>query len=133
MKVASIRTDLKLFLGFSLYSMLFWSLALGCYAILRFWGLGEELFIKTHISSDLYEQDFFLQYSTGCLILGAVLGIFYCTIDFIFEKVISHNLSLGGELVLKNLIHFICTIAVFTVSLNTASTVYGLELNTQSG
>ena len=126
-----MNTELKQYFKLLRSSVIFWSFALACYTIFRYLGLEGEINIQGTLTPT--EIIPFKTIFLISAIIGSVLGILYASIEFYFEKNISKRISLGTALVLENLIAFITTIIIFTVSQTVISNVFNLEINTQSG
>ena len=124
-------TELKRYLALLRSSTLFWAFAMICYGFFRYFGLEGDVEIRgTNLPVDV------MSFGTLCLILaliGSILGIFYASIEFYFEKYISKKLSLGISLILENLVAFVSTIVIFTVAQTIISDIFPIEINTQRG
>lgn len=112
-------------------SMLFWTFALGCYAIFRFLGIEDSPGIQ--IKEELAIQHSFTRPFLVLISIGIVLGVLYAILDFFFDIFISKRLILGLNLILKTLLYFIFTIIVFTIALEIASDAFAIEFNTKLG
>jgi adenylate cyclase len=63
-------------------SMLFWTFALGCYAIFRFLGIEDSPGIQ--IKEELAIQHSFTRPFLVLISIGIVLGVLYAILDFFF-------------------------------------------------
>lgn len=126
-----MNSNLEQYLKSLWLSVVFWSFALGCYAIFRFLGLQEE---KGIIIAKEYTNLISLSNSiTTFIIIGAILGILYASIEFLFDKIISRKLSLGLSLLLQNIIDFVVTVVIFTVTLSIMSKAFNVYVDTGIG
>lgn len=114
--------NLKRYLNLLWQSIVFWSVALGCFAIFRYFGLDEEDGVT--VIDEIAGTKGFLKPLASLGAMGAVLGVLYASIDFLFDKLISKRLSLGLMLILKTVIEFVFTIAVFSITATVVSKVF---------
>jgi len=114
-------------------SAVFWSFALTCYAIFRYLGLEEDLKMR---GVQLPTSNIEINFGTIILIfiiIGAVLGVLYSTIEFYFEKRVSKRMSMGVALVFENIIAFFSTIIIATIFQIIVSNIFQIDLNIKSG
>ncbi|WP_271784264.1 adenylate/guanylate cyclase domain-containing protein [Aquimarina algiphila] len=108
-------------------SIFFWGIALGCYVIFRFFGIDEEVGIQTNPDFRFKEALF------AFVILGMFLGLIYATVDFIFDKFFSKQITLGLRIIVKSFIDFTITITIFTMMLKISSKIFNVDFNTEQG
>ncbi|UII80988.1 adenylate/guanylate cyclase domain-containing protein [Flagellimonas sp. CMM7] len=124
--------NLKRYLNLLWQSIVFWSVALACFAIIRYFGLEDEDGIT--VIDDIAGTKGFLKPLASFSAMGGVLGILYASIDFLFDKLISKRLSLGLMLVTKTFIEFVFTIAVLTLTATIVSKVFTfVDFNVEPG
>lgn len=128
-----MNTALKQYVQLLKRSMVFWSFALVCYTIFRYLGLEGEIEIRGTGTLTSTENIPFKILLLATAIIGAILGILYASIELYFEKKISKRISLGTSLVLENLVAFIVTIIIFSISQMVFSEIFNIEINTQRG
>ncbi len=114
--------NLKRYLNLLWQSIIFWSTALACFAIFRYFGLDEENGIT--VINDIAGPTGFLKPLASFSAMGAVLGMLYASIDFLFDKLISKRLSLGLMLIVKTFTEFVFTIAVLSITATIVSRVF---------
>lgn len=122
-----MNSELKQYLKLTRSSVIFWSFAMVCYVIFRYLGLEGEMIVgETSVPT---EQVRFSTLALISVLIGAIMGVFYATIEFYFEKSISKRLSLGTALVLENTVAFISTIIIFTISQTIISDIFNIEIS----
>lgn len=122
-----MNSELKQYLKLTRSSIIFWSFAMFCYVIFRYLGLEGEMIVgETSVPT---QQIRFTTLALISLLIGAIMGVFYATIEFYFEKSISKRLSLGTALILENTVAFISTIIIFTISQTIISDIFNIEIS----
>ncbi len=112
-------------------SVLFWSIAMGLYSILRYYGIDEEDHFTVVTS---YSGTLGILYSLLKLTsIGILIGALYTTIDFIFDAFAARRISLTNDVVIRTLFHFMTTIFVFTMVTDVFSDFNNTNVNTDSG
>ncbi len=124
------RNSLK-YLNYLLQSVIFWSVAMGLFGVLRYYGLEEE-------EGVIVEKGFEGLTSIGkilplFLLTGGILGVIHASIEFLSERVVSKRLSVGVRTLLKLLIYFVFIIIVLTLLMELVSTIYNVNINNESG
>ncbi len=126
-----MNRNLNLYLQLLWQSVLFWSIVMALYSIFRYYGLDEE--IGFTVIEEYSGNQGTLRALMGFTIIGALIGILYASIDFVFDKYNSGRLSLVYDLTIRTFLYFTTTIAVFTLIMELFSEIYGINLNTDSG
>ncbi len=126
-----MNRDLKLYLQQLWQSILFWSVAMSVYAILRYYGIDEEVGIT--VIEEFRGNSGVLKAVIAHLTIGVLIGILYATIDFFFDTYSSNKLLMVYDIIIRTLLYFVFTIAVFTIVLELFSTLYNIALNTDRG
>ncbi len=111
-------------------SALFWGFAFVSLAIFRYFGLNQEISQATgqNISSTPIEVPFIIATA-----IGLVLGILFGLINFFFDKSIAQKVSLGFNILLKTLSHFLATVFTLTLILTLLSKIFPLNINLAPG
>ncbi len=126
-----MNRNLKLYLQLLWQSVLFWTIVMGLYSIFRYYGLDEE--IGFTVIEEYSGHQGTLRALIGFTSIGALIGLLYATIDFVFDKYNSGRLSLVYDLTIRTFLYFATTIAVFTLIMELFSEIYGINLNTDRG
>ena len=113
-----------------LQSVAFWTLAMFCYAVFRFYGVDQEIGVTIH---EAFQDNIFVQPMIFLLMLGFGLGVFYTFLDLVIEKFISKKIPLGLNLLLKTILYFIVTVFMATIVITFAYTIFDLDLSLESG
>jgi len=112
-------------------SVLFWSIAMAMYSIFRYYGIDEEEgFTVIREYSGIQGT---IRALMGFGAIGALLGILYATIDFVFDKYVANRILLFYDVICRTFLYFITSVIVFTIIMNIFSELYGLNLDTQPG
>lgn len=112
-------------------SVVYWSLALGFFAILRYYGAdGNSAAI---INPNLDEKSPILPHLSVLMSMGACLGVLYALIEWYFENSILRRFTLGLHLMLKTMAYFISSIIIFTIVLNITSNILPVDFNLERG
>ena len=91
-------------------SVVFWSLAMSCYAMFRYFGADQEIAFRLREGFDAKRA--LVEPLLLFLIMGMGLGILYAIVDALFEKYTPKKTVLGLSLLIKTLLHFVATIIV---------------------
>ena len=79
-----MHQNLKHFIKLLVQSIVFWTLAMFCYAVFRYYGLDQEIAIALKKGFDDYDS--VVQPLVIFTSIGFGLGILYALIDYLFEK-----------------------------------------------
>lgn len=112
-------------------SILFWTFAMFCYGIFRYYGLEQEgmYTLKDGIT---VKRAFFEPLTVTC-IMGFGLGIVYAIVDFMIEKYMTKKISLGLSFLIKTFFHFFVTILVVSTIITFASKVIAVNVEIKFG
>lgn len=111
-------------------SVLFWSLAMCCFAIFRFYGIKQEIGVAIE---DGFEEGIFIQPLLFMTLLGVGLGILYSIIDFIIGRYVSKRVSLGLSLLFKTALYFIITVIMASLILSMAYDILDFDRSVEPG
>ena len=100
------------FLGVSIQSVAFWTIALYCYGMFRYFGIEQEVDVTTNKGFE--ERDLFIRPLVILTSVGIGLGLLYALVDFLFEKYVSRKISLGLSIAFRIWLYFIATILTVT-------------------
>ncbi len=123
--------DLKLYLELLWQSILFWAVVMGLYSLFRYYGMDEEVGVT--VIAEFSGNQGTIKALQGFMVIGILIGFLYATIDFFFDKYTSDRLSLVLDLVLRTIVYFVTTVAVFTAVIRLFSKVYNLPLDSSRG
>ncbi|MEW7292181.1 adenylate/guanylate cyclase domain-containing protein [Aquimarina sp. 2304DJ70-9] len=126
-----MNRNLKEYLQLLWQSILFWALVMGLYSIFRYYGMDEEVGIT--VIAEFSGNRGALKALQGLMSVGVLIGVIYATIDFFFDKYTSNRISLVLDLIVRTILYFITTVAVFTGVIRVFSNVYNLPLDTSRG
>ena len=111
-------------------SLLFWTIGMGLFGFLRYYGLDDNEGI---LLTGKYAEMPFWKTILNHAIVGFSIGLLYSTIDYLFDKFGPKKLSIGLDLALKSLIYFVASIALFTVVLEIFTALDQINIDTQRG
>ncbi|GGD28047.1 adenylate/guanylate cyclase domain-containing protein [Hyunsoonleella pacifica] len=101
----------KKFLISVFQSVVFWILAFFIFIFIKYNGIEAELEIYTDDVLNLPIPEF---YQFG-LLLGAIIGIFYGIIEFLFDEYLSKKMILGINIMVKSIIYFILIVVLLSI------------------
>lgn len=105
--------------------MIFWTLAMVCYAVFRFYGLREEVAFG---GGENFDESFSFGRAFGFLALvGLGLGFLFGWVDVLFEKYKPKKLPLGLNVLLKTALYFLVAIFVITTAGSAAVKVFNFD------
>ncbi len=102
---------IKKFLVAVFQSILFWMLAFFIFVFIKYNGIEYELEVYTDDVLNLPIQEF---YQFG-LLLGAIIGVLYGIIEFLFDTYLSKRMVLGVNIMVKSIIYFILIIVLLSI------------------
>ena len=111
--------------------VVFWALALGLFAIFRFFGLDDD----QYFNPDSYRSDqpFILMPFVVLSIFGALLGFAFYFIEGYFEKKVVTRVTLGLSILLKTLAYLAASVLFLTLVLQVVSTLLDFDINLEVG
>ena len=104
--------NLSHFLRLLAQSVTFWTIALFCYVMFRYFGIEQEIGVT--INKGFEGGVIFMRPLVALTFVGIGLGALYALVDFLFEKYVSKKISLGLSLALKIGLYLIATILTVT-------------------
>jgi adenylate cyclase len=126
-----MNQNFRHFLKLLWQSVLFWTLAMFCYAMFRHFGTYQEIAYSLNEGFDAKRA---LRVPLLILtVMGFALGILYALVDFLFEKYIPKKISLGLGLLIKTLLHFVATIIVINAVGRTVSKIFEVNVDFEFG
>ena len=122
-----MNMNTKAFFKLLYQSVVFWGITVFCYGIFRYYGLGieEEITIKKGFEG----RDTFIQLLVIFTFMGMALGALYALVDFVFEKIKSKKMSLGLDLSIKLILHFLATILLVSLTRYIASNIMNIDFD----
>ncbi|WAC02018.1 hypothetical protein N7U66_19710 [Lacinutrix neustonica] len=121
-----MKTTTLQFIRLLLSTCIFWSLAFCVFIFIRYYAIGAEEGI---IVTD-YSISEILYYG---VLLGLFIGTLFAIIEFLFDKLLSKNLSLGLVLIEKFVIYFLGIILSVNYIFTLAEAALELNLTTEEG
>lgn len=118
--------NLKQFIKLLFITILYWSLAFSMFVIIRYYAIGAEEGLDDSVIS-------ILELISLGSIKGIVVGFFYAIVEFLFDKYMTKNVSLGLILVKKFIIYLILLIFSSTFLLTIAEYQIDINLTNESG
>jgi adenylate cyclase len=118
-----MRRTFQQYLLFALRSILFWVFAFSFMIIIRYFGIFEEKGVSILPKYKLPILDLL----TYVAVSSVPFGIFYATIEFLFDRYLAKNLSLGVIVFTKNFIYLVTLI--FLVSYVVEYSGYMLDVS----
>jgi len=125
-----MNRNVSSFLKKLLLSVIFWTLAMFCFAVFRFYGLGQEIGISIE---EGFEDGAFVQPTIFTSLLGFGLGILYAILDFLVEKYVTKRISLGFNLLLKTGLYFVVTVIMASIVISVAYKILDFDLSIEAG
>ncbi len=129
--ITHMHKELKRYLRNLWQSVIFWTLALFLWGLLRFYGLADMEGI--HIDAKFQEAmqiNFLLRFFTFA---GILVGIIFANIEFFFEKYSSNKLTLGLRVFFKSCLYLLTVIIIATATKELAMSRFDLEINNDLG
>ncbi len=126
-----MNQNFRHFLKLLWQSIVFWTLAMFCYAIFRYFGADQEIAFQLKEGFDAKRalREPLLVFT----VVGLGLGILYALVDFMFEKYAPKKISLGLALLIRTLLHFIATIFVINAVGRSASKIFEVNVDFEFG
>ena len=121
------QRNLRQFLKRLGQSILYWMLAMGLYAVFRYFGLSEEEGITTppEFKFSLALRMF--------LLFGLLLGVVSFFIEYILDKYLSKRVSIGLNLMISSFAYLFTTIFLSTIIIEITNRVYHMGINNSRG
>ncbi len=126
-----MNRNLRRYLQLLWQSILFWGVAMGLYSIFRYYGIDEEEGFT--VISEYSGFQGTIRAMMGFTSIGVLIGVLYASIDFLFNKFTSNRLSLAYNIIIRTLLYFLATVAIFTLIMSLFSEIYDLNLDTDHG
>jgi adenylate cyclase len=126
-----MNRNLRHFLKLLWQSVAFWTPAIICFGIFRYYGIEEEEGITVRGGFDGGKT--FFQPMLIFSLLGFGLGILYALVDFFFERYKYKKMALGLDLLIKSILHFVVTIFFVTVIRHISSGMLNVDFNPEPG
>lgn len=126
-----MNRNLRHFFKLLWQSVVFWTIAMFCFAIFRYFGIDQE--IGFTVKKGFEEQRALSEALLVFSIMGFGLGILYALVDFLFERYMSKKIPLGLSLLVKTWLHFVATIFIMTVVGRTMSQVFDVNIDFEIG
>ncbi|RKN81172.1 adenylate/guanylate cyclase domain-containing protein [Ulvibacterium marinum] len=122
---------IRMFLNYLWQSILFWTFAMLLWAMFRFYGIESEEGIT--ISADFRQGMQMKNILPLFALAGFLMGIFYATVEFAFERYNSKRRSIGLTIVIKTLIYLFFIILIATSMIELGTNLFGLQKNNDPG
>lgn len=119
------------FLSVLLKSVAFWTIALYCYGMFRFFGIEQEVDFTTN--KGLEGRDIFIRQLVLLTSVGIGLGLLYAIVDKLFEKYVSKKISLGLSIALKIWLYLLASILTVTTFGTIASQFISVHIQFKFG
>lgn len=126
-----MNRNLTRFLKLLWQSVVFWTIAMFCFAIFRYFGMDQE--IGFTVKKGFEEQRALSEALLVLSIMGFGLGILYAFVDFLFERYMPKKIPLGLSLLVKTWLHFVATIFIMTAVGRTMSKVFDVNIDFEIG
>lgn len=126
-----MHKTLKTFLNHLWQSILFWTLALVLWGFFRFFGLDDEpiISIKPEFRTNFQLTKMLPLFAFA----GFIVGVFYATVEFLFEKYSSKRRSIGLTILIKTLIYLFLIIIIATLMIELGTQTIGIQKNNDLG
>ena len=112
-------------------SVLFWALTMMFFGALRFYGIDQDEGITIEPG---FEDMITLRVILPLMALfGAVMGIVYGTVEYLFDGFVSKRLSLGFRTLIKLLVYYLFLIIIMTLLIEFVIFLYDVNLNNEVG
>jgi len=121
------QRNLKLFLRQLWQSVVYWIIAMGLFAIFRYFGLSEEEGITASVEYN------FPRALSMFVLFGLFIGFVSAFIEFFLDKYLSKRVSMGLNLIISSLVYLMATIILSTLIIEITNTVYELGINNDRG
>ncbi len=122
---------IRMFLNHLWQSILFWTFAMVLWAMFRFYGLESEEGVT--ISADFREGLQIKNILPLFALAGFLMGIFYATMEFAFDRYNSKRRSIGLTIIIKTLIYLFFIILIATSMIELGTNLFGLKKNNDLG
>ncbi|MGI9549796.1 MAG: adenylate/guanylate cyclase domain-containing protein [Aurantibacter sp.] len=126
-----MNKSLKQFLRLLWQSVVFWTFAMFCYAIFRFYGMDQE--VNFAIKKGFEGSSTLAEPILALCSMGFGLGVLYALVDFLFEKYMPKTVSLGLNLLIKMGLYFVVTIFIVTAVVTAASNILSFDIDLKPG
>ncbi len=107
-----MNQNLSHFLKSLAQSVAFWTTALFCYVMFRYFGIDQEIGVT--INKGFERGVIFMRPLVVLTFIGIGLGVLYALVDFLFEKYVSKKISLGLSIAFKIWLYLMTTIITVT-------------------
>ncbi len=112
-------------------SVLFWALTMMFFGALRFYGIDQDEGITIEPG---YEDMITLKVILPLMALfGAVMGIVYGSVEYLFDGFVSKRLSLGFRSLIKLAVYYLSLIIIMTLLIEFVIYLYDVDLNNDVG
>lgn len=96
------------FLRLLLSTIIFWTIALSLFIVIRYYAIGEE---EGHFKNEIPIIHWLIYIGVPA---GIIVGLFYAVVEFLFDKFISKHLSIGLVIIEKSLVYLIALVLSVT-------------------
>lgn len=103
-----MKNNILQFLRQLISAIIFWTIALNVFIIIRFYALGE---FETGSVNDIPITHWLFNFG---IISGIIVGSFYAIIDFLFERFMTKRLSIGFIFIQKSIIYLLSLVVSIT-------------------
>ena len=131
LKLLLMNKNLSHFLDLLIQSVAFWTVALFCYGMFRYFGIEQEIGVT--INKGFEGQGIFFRPLVKLTFIGIGLGVLYALVDFLFEKYVSRKISLGLGIAFKIWLYLIATIITMTTFGSIASQFFTVNVQFNFG
>jgi adenylate cyclase len=107
-----MKQNLPRFLKPLVQSVTFWTIAMLCYGMFRYFGIDQEIGLS--VNKGFEARRLLITPLVVLTFIGAGLGVLFTLVDVLFEKYVSKKISLGLSLLFKIWLHLVTTILTLT-------------------
>lgn len=112
-------------------SVLFWTFAMFCYSMFRYYGVDQELAFS--IREGFEGNRLLIEPIVVLSSLGFGLGVVYAIVDSLFDRFMPKKIALGFNFLLKTFLHFVATIFAVTMVISIVSTFIETNVEIKPG
>ena len=111
-------------------SVLFWTLAMICYAVFRYFGMDQDgaMTVKAEFEGRIFKERLMV-----LSVMGFGLGILYAFVDFGFDRYVPKKMPLGMSILVKTWLYFVVTVLMASAVLNVASQILDFDFDFRRG